>query len=561
MDLHTETSSSLRKRLARDEQGAIMVIAVFMAAVLVGVVWYMFGLGEAILYREHLRAAVDATAFDSAVVHALGMNIISMMNIVMAAVLSILVALMVVFIGGLLLTLITIALLFVPVVDAAAAAVLPELLDFDDGMFNLIRDVEPWIFDTLTVLNVSEGTVAIVMPFAGAIASTQVAGSYNGAVTSTWSFSPSMIPMRLPYFFNKWDVTLKDKISWKVPIIKQKPAPFKVASFQRYGLPVQDDTYGMLCMHAGNELVQEADLLIHLATFNLLPQLPGERAVVGKVGQWFGQVVGSVPWMFCSGLDPFVILSNLLNAREADTLNMALGKFGIFRTIKESTAIFKDFQKEHFSMFPMKPFDESKNGNGFMQVFGYAGGSATMTTGAVTGVAVAGWKEVEAAPNTAVESDDFAEAEFYFDCGGPATEGDVTVLGTTDTGGDWQDCKYNAMWNMRWKARLRRFHQFEWDLRKDIELSIYQGLGFDSFIRSLLGPLGEGSTAKEFLLDPIKACVTQIGGGSTAGSGDFGSCPAPIAAVIAGLGTLPNGGKIGFGDGTPDGYAMSQVLH
>jgi hypothetical protein len=521
----------------------------------------MFGLGEAMVYRQQLRMAVDAAAFDSAVVHALGMNIISMMNIAMAAVLSILVALMVVFIGALLLTLITIALLFVPVVDVAAAAVLPELLDFDAGMFDLIQTVQPWVFNTLTVLNVSEGTVAIIMPFAGAIASTQPANDYKGAVTSTWSFSPSMIPMRVPYFFNKWDTVVKDKISWKVPIIKQKPAPFKLPLLQRYGLPVQDDIYGMLCMHAGNELVQEADFMIHAATFNLLPRLPGEKVIVNKIGQVFGQVVGTVPWMFCSGVDPFVILTNLLNAGEANTLNMALGKFGIFRTIKESTEIFKKFQKEHFSMFPMKPFDEAKNGNGFMQVWGSASGSATLGTGAVTGVAVSGWKPTEVTPNENGDSHDFAEAEFYFDCGGPGTQDDQTVLGTSDSSGDWQDCKYNAMWNMRWKARLRRFHQFQWDLRKDIELSIYQGLGFDSFIKSLLGPLGEGSTAKEGVLDPIKACITQIGGSPGSGTGDFGACPAPILAVIAGLGSFPNGGKIGIGDNTPDGYAMSQVLH
>lgn len=45
-----------------------------MAAVLVGAVWYTFGLGEARIYRQQMRAAVDAAAFDSSVVHARGMN-------------------------------------------------------------------------------------------------------------------------------------------------------------------------------------------------------------------------------------------------------------------------------------------------------------------------------------------------------------------------------------------------------------------------------------------------------------------------------------------------------
>ncbi len=545
------------RRLASDDDGAIMVIAVFMAAVLVGAIWYAFGLGEAMLYRQQLRQAVDAAAFDSAVVHALGMNMLSMMNIAMAAVLSVLIALMVIFIGGLVFTVLDAALLFVLIVDALAMAVMPGLIDFDTTMFDTIEEVQPFIFKTLTVLNVSEGVVAIIMPFAGAVASGQAAGDYGGAVTDTSSFSPSMVPMRLPYFSNKLDSVLKKKLP-TIPVVGLKPAPTKIPLLQRYGLPVQDDTYGMLCMHAGTQLVQEVGFFLSMSTFGLIPDTGPLKAAENLVGQVFGQVAGAVPWLFCSGVDPFEMLTNLIGNWDgaADTLSAAMGAAPILKTIKNANDIAKDATGP--SMFPMKPFDEAKNGNGFMQVWGSATGSSTIGSGAITGVAVAGWGDAASRDNTSTESNDFAEAEFYFDCGGPKAGGDQTILGTSDTSGDWQDCKYNAMWNMQWKARLRRYHQFEWDLRKDIELSIYQGLGIDEFFKGLLPSMfRDGSLAKTRVLDPVKACVTSLGSGSSSGTGDFGGCPLPVGTWFS----LPNGGKVGLGSDSPDGFPMSQVLH
>lgn len=82
--------------LVRDEGGAIMVMGVFMAVLLVGMIYYVSGIGETVLYRERMQDASDAGAFGAAVMHARGMNIISLLNMVMAAVLAVLVALKIV---------------------------------------------------------------------------------------------------------------------------------------------------------------------------------------------------------------------------------------------------------------------------------------------------------------------------------------------------------------------------------------------------------------------------------------------------------------------------------
>jgi hypothetical protein len=533
-----------------DDRGAVMVIAIFMAAVVVGVVWYTFGLGEAMVYRQQMRAAVDASAFDSAVVHALGMNMLAMMNIAMAAVLSILVLLMIIFVGGLMLTVIAIILLAVPGVDIIDAGALVALLDFDSDMLDTIETVQPWIFKTLTVMNVSEGSLAIIMPWAGFIASTQAGGQYGGAVTSTWAFSPSMVPMRAPYASNALDAKLKKVLpELKLPGgLKAQPSA-KVPLLQRYGLPVQDDTYGMLCMHAGMELADEAGVMLKIQSLGLGGV---SQSIIDKFGQVLGTVVGAVPWMFCSGVDPAQILKNLDGGT---TANAALN--AILKTAKDLSS------SDYPSMYPMKPFDETKNGGDFQQVWSSANGQASLGGGAVQGVAIAGFSTVAPDTNTGSQAQDIAEAEFYFDCGGPDAGSDQTVLGTTDTDGDWQNCKYNAMWNMRWKTRLRRYHQFQWDIRKDIELSLYQGLGVDGLVKGILPPtLQEGSLAKTGALDPIKSCITSIGGGTTSGTGDFGGCPIPIGSWIWGSGGIGGtGGKIGLGSDTADGYSMDQVLH
>src|SRR5580693_9107888 len=83
--------------LRDDSRGAILVIAVFMAVFLVGCLWYLVGVGDAAIYREKMADGGDATAFASAVYHARGMNIIAMLNLIMAAALAVLIAFKVAF--------------------------------------------------------------------------------------------------------------------------------------------------------------------------------------------------------------------------------------------------------------------------------------------------------------------------------------------------------------------------------------------------------------------------------------------------------------------------------
>lgn len=79
------------RKLINDDRGAIVVMGVFMACFLVGTLWYLMGIGDAAIYAQQMSQAADATAFAGAVYHARGMNVISMLNIIMAATVTILV--------------------------------------------------------------------------------------------------------------------------------------------------------------------------------------------------------------------------------------------------------------------------------------------------------------------------------------------------------------------------------------------------------------------------------------------------------------------------------------
>lgn len=74
-----------RRTLWSDESGATMVLGVFMAAMAVGVLYYLHGVANVVIHRERMQDAADSAAFMSAVVNARCMNILAILNMIMAA--------------------------------------------------------------------------------------------------------------------------------------------------------------------------------------------------------------------------------------------------------------------------------------------------------------------------------------------------------------------------------------------------------------------------------------------------------------------------------------------
>ena len=69
---------SERVSLLEDQRGAVMLTGLFMACFLIGALWFVIGIGDAIVFRDKMQEAADSGAFSSAALHAKGMNFISL---------------------------------------------------------------------------------------------------------------------------------------------------------------------------------------------------------------------------------------------------------------------------------------------------------------------------------------------------------------------------------------------------------------------------------------------------------------------------------------------------
>lgn len=78
--------------LARCERGAVMVATIFMALFLIAMLYMVIGLGRTLIMKEGMQDAADAAAYSSAIFNARGMNLIVFINLVMAALISVLIA-------------------------------------------------------------------------------------------------------------------------------------------------------------------------------------------------------------------------------------------------------------------------------------------------------------------------------------------------------------------------------------------------------------------------------------------------------------------------------------
>lgn len=69
--------------LKGNNRGAIMVLGIFFACMMIGWMWMMIGLGDAIVWRDRSQEAADSMAYSSAAIQAQGMNLISFVNVLM----------------------------------------------------------------------------------------------------------------------------------------------------------------------------------------------------------------------------------------------------------------------------------------------------------------------------------------------------------------------------------------------------------------------------------------------------------------------------------------------
>jgi hypothetical protein len=77
-------TSRIQRALQSDTRGAMMVMSLFVGLLLIGALYYILGVGDALLYRRVMQDGADAGAFAASVVAAKGMNLHALLNVVMA---------------------------------------------------------------------------------------------------------------------------------------------------------------------------------------------------------------------------------------------------------------------------------------------------------------------------------------------------------------------------------------------------------------------------------------------------------------------------------------------
>jgi Flp pilus assembly protein TadG len=424
--------------LFRDDRGAIMVIGLFMFTFLIGACWYVFGIGNAISYRENLQNAADSTAFAAAVYNARGMNILVMVNLVMAAVMAVLVAAKAAQVLLLGINLITCALsetlVAIPICAATTEAE-PEMEEFVD------ETVAPPVIATEKVLHYTEGALAVVWPWLSEGKSTAASLDYQPGVLFGTTMATAQIPLGLS---NAGDFSslITNAIGFNFSG-KGSPVSFNLknnitngldSGFSgRYGLPVENDSLNDLCSMAASTVFDVVSLPIDL--------IPGAgtfmKPILDALNTAIKYLAGNFAFYFCESTP-----TGLKDV--AESLIGWGSKKGAFNIVNDTV--------------PKRLYSNSSMGDENFAVWSNVVGNWTVDANQLA-VGVAGRfgkTPSVVGPPPADVALGVAKAEFYYEPQvGEAIKDPEISMTTLTTVISGQNC----MWNMRWRARLRRYTQ------------------------------------------------------------------------------------------------------
>jgi hypothetical protein len=416
-----------------DERGAVLVLGIFMAACMVGMLWYLAGLGMTVLYRERLQETADAVGFSAAVLHARGMNLLVLINLIMACVLGVRVAMKVVQAAA---ATIGVIALFIPGGQGVAA----QSFTIAGRMQMVILRAERPIDNSLKALSRAQKGIAMVVPTASLAGAVQVGTKYQPAVLMSEALNLELF---------------------------QRPAS-GLSGLK--SLPVVEGSEDRLCREAGNAVVQIAMWIMHLP---LSPEL------ARKAGELIGSGVEAGGAYFCEMGDgggdapdfanqDASTIGDSCKKDEADAERQAKatdpdGKkapgFDVDKCKKDKQRQVDDEKrrsgaeggkeprknKNGQGMTPKKLAPDFKNGSRQAQFIGLSHGRREPLQGALSGVKAGAWRSREAIeiPDSGLHA--FSQAEYFFDCKGKWTTDDCNGSGES------------AMWRFRWRARLVRF--------------------------------------------------------------------------------------------------------
>jgi hypothetical protein len=325
-----------------DRRGSILLPGMAMGMILTMLGMHIMDTTKAILLRALGQNAADAIALEGAVWHAQGMNLIVLINVVMAAIMSILVAIRVaelLLIGAI--AILTIAAAVASffsfgTAGAAASQLIRVLTQSLTRVVQFENRVSRPIVKTLTQAANVERTIAAVMPY---IALAHPVTLTNGVKGMPYSFS--LVPAKFEQEFSKASVTIKDyKIETSFPermgtivlpgsfdkmidkALAKLPAGGKkgvdsavgIAKYAVGSLPVQEEDFYQLCGRAAELMVAN---MLHIFSLGGMDQ-----GAIDKVSSFAAVIVGSLPSLMCT---PISELTATVESQVTDAVTKKCG--------------------------------------------------------------------------------------------------------------------------------------------------------------------------------------------------------------------------------------------
>ena len=449
------------KKLHRDERGAVMLMGLFMALFLIGGTWFLFGIARTLVFRERVQEAADAAAFSSAAIHAKGMNLIAAINLLFFA-LTALWMLLRTFEHAMFLLQSTVvwnstnchgigceakSFAISPLSagmtatgtggPAAACKIAHGLQSTRDVNKNARRTVGDRMFEIFPKLSKVQDVTARLAPAAGTAASLALGAKYHHF---TVAFSMSLLPGE----------DLARLASAMTPEAEKKPAkPVEV-----YQGPLQKPAMvGPPSPATDEDEADQRDKDLEKKAFTDEQKAANKDPAVGRplglpvVSKKFGTLcgraakvslnklrsaIGSIP-----GLGTILDLPIIKQAIDG-ALNLSTSYLQSEFCSDADWAGHSKGSKLFRLRGPKVMLGHAENGNDLLQIWAFTRGE--LSDKDLPRVAMAGRKHEKP---TKTSNWYVAQAEFYFDC-------DAKWSSAKCNGDD------NAMFNMRWRARLRR---------------------------------------------------------------------------------------------------------
>ncbi len=466
-------------RQLRDNRGAIMVLGIFFACMMIGWMWMLIGLGDAMIWRDRSQEATDAITYTSAAVQAKGMNFIAFINIVMLLIVAAYLAMAFLYnildlglivtgrhgdsdcpltwdifdsvdchdgakdIVGALLSESGIGEILISIDFEEGATIMQPL---HDGLGKALDVYDKMMGKTLPLLSDSQKLVAEAAPWAGAALGVLIGYRYEdwsahryGLGLSATLFPASKMPAPVKEWSNE---------------DRQKPYTGRDT---RLGLPVETRDMGRLCYQAAKTVIG--------GVTGFLDNIP----VIGTLIKWLTNAIADkMEDAYCNPNEESKGLFSPMDSLVADAWHVAqLGgpspDYSKYDVKNGSDSIWQAKDGSGNPKWgPKEVVGYAENGNDWMQVWGISYGG-NRPEQAENKVAVAGMKW-DASKNSDgglslsnILSGGFkvymAQAEFYYDCD-EAWTNEEKCNGSAE--------ENYAAYNMNWRTRLRRVHGISW---------------------------------------------------------------------------------------------------